>query len=138
MADSKTQAVAAYAAGYYESMELAQRLRALRERAGLRQDDLADRLNRHQTWVSKVERGSRNVLPQDAMDWAEACGFTGEIVFLPASEHTDRVLDLFTASEPRDLAAVADLLHALPRMTPERRGMLLAMLRTALDFEAPS
>ena len=36
-------------------------LRAVRERAGLTQEDLADRLNETQSFVSKCERGERRL-----------------------------------------------------------------------------
>ncbi len=49
-------------------------LRAARQKAELSQEDLADRLNRTQLWVSRTERGERRL---DLLEWLEfliACG----------------------------------------------------------------
>lgn len=37
----------------------------LRQRAGLSQRDLADRLGRHQSWLAKSERGERRLDPAE-------------------------------------------------------------------------
>lgn len=114
-------------------MDLPERLRQLRERAGLTQSQLAKRLGKHQTWVSRRELATSNVLPNDALDWAEACGFSGALVFVPQGARADRIIDLLQSADPELFTPVADLLEALPSMDPRRRGMLLAMLATALQ-----
>jgi len=50
------------------------RLREAREGAGLTQLEVARRLGRPQTWVSKCELGERRVDFVELEDWAAACG----------------------------------------------------------------
>lgn len=50
------------------------RLREARESAGLTQQEVATRLGRPQTWVSKCELGERRVDFVELEDWAAACG----------------------------------------------------------------
>jgi len=50
------------------------RLRRAREEAGLTQTQVAKRLGRPQTWVSKCELGERRVDFVELEDWASACG----------------------------------------------------------------
>jgi len=50
------------------------RLRQAREEAGLTQAQVAGRLGRPQTWVSKCELGERRVDFVELEDWAGACG----------------------------------------------------------------
>jgi transcriptional regulator with XRE-family HTH domain len=52
------------------------RLRQAREQAGLTQEQVATRLGRPQTWVSKCELGERRVDFVELEDWAAACGQT--------------------------------------------------------------
>jgi transcriptional regulator with XRE-family HTH domain len=46
-----------------------------RKQAGLRQVDLAERLNRGQDYVSYVETGQKLVDVVELMEWADAIGF---------------------------------------------------------------
>lgn len=50
------------------------RLREAREAAGLTQVQVAKKLGRPQTWVSKCELGERRVDFVELEDWATACG----------------------------------------------------------------
>ena len=49
-------------------------LRAARSRSGLTQADLADRLDRQQSWVSKVEIGERRIDLEELRQICEALG----------------------------------------------------------------
>ena len=49
-------------------------LRQIREEAGLRQVDLAERLDRHQSFVSKYESGERRLDLIELRDICRACG----------------------------------------------------------------
>lgn len=49
-------------------------LRQIREEAGLRQVDLAERLDRHQSFVSKYETGERRLDLVELRDICTACG----------------------------------------------------------------
>jgi transcriptional regulator with XRE-family HTH domain len=52
-----------------------------RDKAGLRQTDLAKRLRRSQSYVSYVETGQKLVDVVEMMEWADAIGFdVGEII----------------------------------------------------------
>ena len=51
-----------------------ERLRRARLDAGLTQVEVAARLGRPQTWVSKCELGERRVDFVELEDWAAACG----------------------------------------------------------------
>lgn len=49
-------------------------LRTIRERAGLTQVELSQRMNRSQNFVSSIERGSTRVDAVQLLDWCVACG----------------------------------------------------------------
>jgi transcriptional regulator with XRE-family HTH domain len=51
-----------------------ERLRLAREEAGLTQAEVAERVGRPQTWVSKCELGERRVDFVELEDFAAACG----------------------------------------------------------------
>ena len=57
-----------------ERVQVAATLRRMREEAGLTQQEVAARLRRPQTWVSKCELGERRVDFVELEDWAAACG----------------------------------------------------------------
>ena len=46
-----------------------------REKAGLRQVDVAKKLGRHQSYVSYVESGLKVIDVVELMEWADAIGF---------------------------------------------------------------
>ena len=46
-----------------------------REKAGLRQVDVAKKLGRHQSYVSYVENGLKVIGVVELMEWADAIGF---------------------------------------------------------------
>lgn len=50
-----------------------ERLRRARQEAGLTQVEMANRVGRPQTWVSKCELGERRVDFVELEDWAAAC-----------------------------------------------------------------
>jgi transcriptional regulator with XRE-family HTH domain len=52
-----------------------------RKNAGVTQEDVAERLNRHQSFVSKYENGERRVDLIEFLDLAEAIGFD-PVVFM--------------------------------------------------------
>jgi transcriptional regulator with XRE-family HTH domain len=58
----------------HEHVQLIKLLRELRERAGLRQIDLAERLNRPQSFVSKYEAGERRL---DVIELRSVCAALG-------------------------------------------------------------
>lgn len=51
-------------------------LREIRREAGLTQVDLACRLRRGQSYVSKIERGEQYIDLAEFIDWCHACGVT--------------------------------------------------------------
>lgn len=63
---------------------LAENLKALRQSAGLSQEELADRAGLHRTYVSSVERGQRNLTLENIFALAKALGTTpSNLVQLP-------------------------------------------------------
>lgn len=51
-----------------------QQLRAARENAGITQEQLAERLDATQSWVSKCERGERRLDMVEVRTWCRALG----------------------------------------------------------------
>lgn len=68
-----------------ENEGLAQRLRRLREESGLNQSELAVRLQKTASYVSKKESGALRVNHADLKAWAEQCGFHVSVLFTPMS-----------------------------------------------------
>ena len=54
---------------------------AARQRAGLRQEDVAERLGRHQSYVSNIERGQRRVELVEFTELADALGLDPVALF---------------------------------------------------------
>jgi transcriptional regulator with XRE-family HTH domain len=50
-------------------------LREKREKAGLKQQEVAAKLGRYQSFVSEVENGQRRIDVVELLDFAEAIGF---------------------------------------------------------------
>lgn len=46
-----------------------------RQKAGLRQVDVAKRLKRYQSYVTNIETGQKTLSVVELMEWAEAIGF---------------------------------------------------------------
>ncbi len=57
------------------------RVRTLRERLGLSQEDLADKAGIHRTYVGGVERGERNLGLKNVIRIARALGVTVSELF---------------------------------------------------------
>ena len=55
-------------------MRFLEKLKAARADAALSQEDLARRLEKHQTYVSKIERGERMLDLMEFMHWAQCLG----------------------------------------------------------------
>jgi ribosome-binding protein aMBF1 (putative translation factor) len=49
-------------------------LRSMRERAGLTQRVLAERLRKPQSWIARCERANRRVDVAEWMEWCIGCG----------------------------------------------------------------
>ncbi|WP_414443004.1 helix-turn-helix domain-containing protein [Burkholderia sp. 22PA0106] len=62
----------------YESVRRA--LKQVRKDAGLTQLQLAERLGKGQSYVSKMERGEQYVDVIELLEWLEACGADASIV----------------------------------------------------------
>lgn len=60
-----------YTAAYERFLD---KLRDARNTAGLTQSELAARLEKHQTWVSKVEMAQRELAVLDFLTWAKEVG----------------------------------------------------------------
>jgi len=60
---------------------LGQRVRQLRLKKGWTQEQLAERTNRHWTYIGGIERGERNVTLQVIADIARALGIEIQALF---------------------------------------------------------
>lgn len=63
------------------SARIGERLQAMRALAGLSQARLSERLGKHPSYVSKKELGTSGVGTEEALEWAEACGHQGTLLF---------------------------------------------------------
>ena len=66
--------------------EFARRLRLARKNAHLTQQDVARRLNKSQSWVSKCETGERRVDILELAEFAHIYGISDLAWFLPTDE----------------------------------------------------
>ena len=65
-------------------------IRAYRLRAGLSQEELAEKADLHRTYVGAIERGDRNVSLKNIERLANALNVkTFELLVIPASKETD-------------------------------------------------
>lgn len=103
---------------------LSQLLADARKRAGLTQNQLAQRLQTHPTSVSAIERGVTGPSVATIERWLDACGFTLRVV--PA-DRLD-VVDALDSAPPETVALVRRMLRSLPEKLEEAERMLLAML----------
>lgn len=111
-------------------MELRERLREMRVRAGLSQAALGERLRKHQQWVHNRETGHVRVKPDEALDWAEECGFRGAMIFTARADAGD-ILELLQAAPPEVTDLVSDLLRAAELLSEGELRLLSDMIRVA-------
>ncbi len=114
-------------------MDLNQRLRRLRQDAGLTQIDLADRLNISQSYISKIERGFTRIPADEAIEWASACGFHGMLLFLNGDTAAEDVVRRLESASPDVLDLFMKLSDALPHMPPDTERMVVQMLDVVLS-----
>lgn len=110
-------------------MDLRERMKDLRVRAGLSQDALAKTLGRPGAWVSRRETGQTAFKPTDVSEWAEACGFHADTVFLPLEAPAEQLLQALTALDPHATMVIAEAAEALPLMDAASRDLILAQLQ---------
>lgn len=117
-------------------MDLFDRLKWLRKHARphpLTQVQLGDLIGKGQTYVSEVERGKRlRVSPDEAAEWAEACGYYGVMVFLTDDQLSDDGPSLLADADPETINMVLDLLRSLPEMSQETRQTVHTILRSLI------
>lgn len=63
---------------------------AVRKEAALTQTELAQRLGRPQSYISKVERRERRVDPAEFHDWCRAAGLDPDVMFKRVSSKLGR------------------------------------------------
>lgn len=101
-------------------------LRWVRREAGLKQEELAARLARSQSYVTRIERGDTGVDLAEIQGWCGACGF--EVAFAPRP---------LGAPEDLDHAAARAALTEAIRLTPAPRvSALVDLVRDAAALDA--
>lgn len=105
-----------------------------RERRGLQQEELADRVGKTQQWLWKVEQGKQSVKLEDAQALADALGVPISLL-LASDERIARDLDLSRAeivAEIKDTTAKANLATSRSKELGDTRTRLQAELDAAL------
>lgn len=108
---------------------IGERLRELREAQKVSQGDLGAKLQRNQRWISERERGTVGTTVDEATEIAEAIGYAGEFVVLPARYR--ELLGAMADADPRSVELAIRLLMAVPHLGDEVLGMVSAMVEQA-------
>lgn len=113
---------------------LARKLRELRVDAGLSQQVLGARLERPQSYVSKIENAERRVELHEIEEWAQATGKTMYWTFVDrdAAELPADASGAATASAA-DADVVASVAWLLPRLGAADRALLQNTVRYLLE-----
>ena len=117
-------------------MTFGERLRTWRKARKLSQQQVADRLDHPQAWISNRERGHVVTSVDEAREILAAMGYAGDFVVVEG-EH-GALLRLLAAASPAEGALALKLLEALPRMNEGQRAMLTAMIQAAADQAPPA
>lgn len=125
-------------------MEIAARLKGWRERAGLGQSEVAERIGVTRAAVGHYERGARPLTIETISSWAKACGVEADLIekdekpegeALPMAdlrpEARDALMQIIrllppAAPDPSETAELAAILRALP---PQQRTAMLRLGR---------
>lgn len=107
---------------------LGARVRAARERAGLRQGELAGLVHLDRTVVNKIENGTRKVTALELSDIASALGvrmssFFSEPTPALVSHRSTQGLEVVDSNIDRLLAAIAGDVEFLEAIVPEELGL---------------
>jgi predicted transcriptional regulator len=95
-------------------------LRALRQRANLRQTELADRIGVSQSLVSQVENGKEATTTEVVSRWVDACG--GDLIIEGAD--TASVRSAIAAMEPEDVQLLLRIARSLPSAPKSAKGAM--------------
>ena len=115
-----------------ERDSLARKLRELRVNAGLSQQTLGTRLDRPQSYVSKIENAERRVELHEIEAWANATGKTMYWTFVakgiePSAGEEAR------GTESQDEDLVAGVAWLLPRIETAERSLLQTTVSYLLE-----
>jgi len=103
------------------SVALGKRLQAERRKAGLTQEQLAERLDLSANFIAHLERGSRN------MSLSSLAAMAG-VFHIPPSE---LLKEYEGEKEPKMAPAVVALMGAVKRLTPGQARAMLLFLRAS-------
>lgn len=94
----------------YVMAAIYEKLRGMREKAGLRQDQIADFLGVTQTYISKVETGERNLTVDQLEKIVNLYGYSLE-AFVNMEQDAQPIQFAFRAQEvsQEDLRVIADI-----------------------------
>lgn len=120
----------AYSCYTDEVQHLGARLRQLRIKRGLKQEELAERLDVDQSTVSNVERGKTGTGISTLIQWVDECGGSLEIR-MPADEADvrEQAVEAVSRAEVADLVYLLDVLKALPDANARDRRLALKLLQ---------
>jgi len=94
------------------------------------QSELGKRLGKHQQWVHNREIGHVRTKPDEAKEWADACGWTGALLFVQRGDIGD-LLEQLQSAPPGVSDLVSDLLSASSTLTKAELTLLGDMIRAA-------
>ena len=117
---------------------LAKTLRELRTTAGLSQQVLGARLNRPQSYVSKIESAQRRVELQEIQDWARACGKSVRWAFVDdadAGEDGARTGERDAEIGGQDAELLSTLSWLLPRLSVADHLLLQGTIRYLMEHQ---
>ncbi len=109
-----------------------------REKLRLSQDDLAQRADLHRTYISDIERGSRNVSLKNVERLAEAMGISLAMLFAELSEKrtapmtTDELVDILLVEDNANDVELAT--HSFQKSGMSNRLYVVHDGEEALDF----
>jgi transcriptional regulator with XRE-family HTH domain len=107
------------------SLELATRLRAARERAGLSQGQVAKLMGAQRPTISEIEAGRRKVAAEEVKRFADIYKVSVSWLLDARSELEDPMVELAARELAKlkkgDLDRVLDLLHTLRKRGPDSK-----------------
>lgn len=107
---------------------LGARLRELRIKADLSQEQLGDLLELSRFQIGKIETGARSTSIGVIRKWYEACGYQLDTIEIGASEDAVSLGQALAALSQQDVKAIITIALAWPRLSERTRGRILGLV----------